>query len=89
MNSVIESVSESMLNTQQLKKLSILRIVNKRISFHCQTITLLPPKPKTYLRQLKLGIQEFHRKYEMTPADKAANNAGNVWRLHYVNLIIL
>ena len=44
-------------------ELSILRIVNKRISFYCQNTNLLPPKPKTSLRHLKLGIQKFHRKY--------------------------
>ena len=38
-------------------KLSILRIVNKRISFYCQNTNLLPPKPKTSLCHLKLGIQ--------------------------------
>ena len=35
---------------------------------------LLPPKPKTSLRHLKLGIQEFYKKYVLAPADKAANN---------------
>ena len=52
--------------------LSILRIVNKRISLYCQNINLLPPKPKTSLRHLILVIQKFHRKYVLAPADKAA-----------------
>ena len=68
-------------------KLSILRIVNKRISFYCQNTKLLPPKPKTSLRHLKQGIQEFHRKYILAPADKAANNVVVVWRLHYINTL--
>ena len=34
----------------------------------------LPPKPKFTFRHLKLGIQDFHRKYVLVPADKAANN---------------
>ena len=55
-------------------KLSILKPVNKRISFFCQNTNLLPPKPKTSLRHFKLGIQEFHKKYVLAPADKAANN---------------
>ena len=55
-------------------KLSILKLVNKRISFYSQNTNLLPPKPKTSLRHLTLGIQEFHRKYVLAPADKAANN---------------
>ena len=55
-------------------KLSILKLVNKRISFYSQNTNLLPPKPKTSLRHLKLDIQEFHKKYVLAPADKAANN---------------
>ena len=35
---------------------------------------LLPPKPKSTFRHLKQGIQDFHRKYVLVPADKAANN---------------
>ena len=38
------------------------------------TLELLPPKPKLSFRYLKQGIQEFHRKYVLAPADKAANN---------------
>ena len=39
------------------------------------------------LRHLKQGIQEFHRKYILVPADKAANNAVVVCRLHYINTL--
>ena len=35
---------------------------------------LFPPKPKSTFRHLKQGIQDFHRKYVLVPADKAANN---------------
>ena len=45
------------------------------------------PKPKSSLRYLKQGIQEFHRKYVLVPADKAANNVVVVCRLHYVNTL--
>ena len=55
-------------------KLSILKLVNKCISFSSQNTNLLPPKPKTSLRHLNLGIQEFHKKYVLSPAHKAANN---------------
>ena len=55
-------------------KLSILKLVNKRISFFSQSTNLLPHKPKTSLRHLKLGIKEFHKKYVLAPADKTANN---------------
>ena len=50
------------------------RIVNQRISFYCRNTNLLPPKPKTFLYHLKLGIQEFYKNYVLAPADKAANN---------------
>ena len=36
---------------------------------------MLPRKPKISYCFLKLGIQEFHRKYVLIPADKAANSA--------------
>ena len=42
--------------------------------FYSQNTNLFPPKPKTSLRQLKLGIQVFHKKYVLAQADKAANN---------------
>ena len=38
-------------------------------------LNLLPPKPKFTFKQLKKGVQEFHRKFMLTPADKAAYNA--------------
>ena len=36
---------------------------------------------------MKQGIQEFHRKYVLFPADKAANNVVVVCRLHYINTL--
>ena len=36
---------------------------------------------------MKQGIQEFHRKYVLVPADKAANNVVVVCRLHYINTL--
>ena len=42
--------------------------------FYSNNLDLLPPKPKFSFRYLKQGIQEFHRKYVLAPADKAVNN---------------
>ena len=53
---------------------SIFKIVDQRIKFYSQNTNLLPPKPKSTFRHLKQGIQDFHRKYVLVPADKAANN---------------
>ena len=36
---------------------------------------------------MKQGIQEFHRKYVLVPADKAANNVVVVCWLHYINTL--
>ena len=36
---------------------------------------------------MKQGIQEFHRKYVLVPADKVANNIVVVCRLHYINTL--
>ena len=65
-------------------KLRIFNIVDKRIKFYLHNTNLLPPKPKYYFRHLKQGIQGFHRKYVLVPADKAANNIVVVCRLHYI-----
>ena len=59
----------------------------KRIKFYSQNTNLLPPKPKSSFRHLKQGIQEFHRKYVLVPADEAANNVVVVCRLHYINTL--
>ena len=61
--------------------------MDKRIQFYSQNTNLLPPKPKSSFRHLSQGIQEFHRKYVLVPADKAANNVVVVCRLHYVNTL--
>ena len=68
-------------------QLSIFNIVDKRIKFYSQNTNLLPTKPKSFFRHLKQGIQEFHRKYVLVPADKAANNVVVVCRLHYINTL--
>ena len=68
-------------------KLSIFNIVDKCIKFYSQNKNLLPPKPKSSFRHLKQGIQEFHRKYVLVPAGKAANNVVVVCRLHYINTL--
>ena len=36
---------------------------------------------------MKQGIQVFHKKYVLVPADKAANNVVVVCRLHYINTL--
>lgn len=56
-------------------KFTIFKIIDKRIQFYSHNSNLLPPKPKSSFRHLKRGIQEFHGKYVLVPADKAANNA--------------
>ena len=46
--------------------------MDKRKKFYSHNTNLLPPKPKSSFRHLKQGRQEFHRKYVLVPADKAA-----------------
>ena len=63
-------------------KLNIFNIIDGRISFYCNNLELLPPKPKFTFKHLKRGIQEFHRRFVLCfappppppPTDKAANN---------------
>ncbi|MCU7801044.1 MAG: hypothetical protein KZQ70_13130 [gamma proteobacterium symbiont of Lucinoma myriamae] len=66
-----EYVESSALNDW---KLSIFKIIDQRISFYSKNPNLLPPKSKFSFRHLKQGIQDFHGKYVLVPADKAANN---------------
>ena len=75
MNFEIVGASESMLSVI-LKdwKLTIFKIIDRRISYYSQNTNMLPRKPKINYRYLKSGIEEFHRKYVLVPADKAANN---------------
>ena len=54
-------------------KISIFNIIEKRISFYSKNLNLLHPKPS--FRHLKQGIQQFHEKFVLAPADKASNNA--------------
>ena len=49
-------------------KLNIFKII------YSQNTNMLPRKPKISYRYLTPGIEEFHRKYVLVPADKAANN---------------
>ena len=69
-----EHVESNALNSW---KLNIFKIIDGRISFYCNNcnnLDLLPPKPKFTFRHMKKGIQEFHRRFVLAPADKAANN---------------
>ena len=80
----LEGVEDTAL---KVLKRSIFTIMDKRINFYSQNTNLLPPKPKSSFRHLKQGIQEFHRKYVLVPAGKAANNVVIVCRLLYVNTL--
>ena len=42
--------------------------------FYSNNLDFLLPKPKLSFRYLKQGVQEFHKKYVLAPADKAAEN---------------
>ena len=66
-----ENVENNALNNW---KLNIFKIIDTRISFYSDHPDLLPHKPKISFRHLKQGIQKFHEKFVLAPADKAANN---------------
>ena len=66
-----EHVESNALNNWKLKSF---KIIDERMLFYSNNLDLLPPKPKLSFRYLKQSIQEFHRKYVLAPADKAANN---------------
>ena len=66
-----EHIESNALNNWKLK---IFKIIDELVLFYSNNLDLLPPKLKLSFRYLKQGIQEFHRKYVLAPADKAANN---------------
>ena len=68
-------------------KLNIFKLIDQRFSLHSQNINMLPRKPKISYRYLKSGIEEFHTKYVLVPADKAANNVVVVRRLYYIDTL--
>ena len=72
MISVTVGVNESYVEPSALKnwKLHIFKIIDKRIEFYSPN--LVTPKRKPSFRHLKLGIHEYHWKYVLVPADKAA-----------------
>ena len=53
-------------------KLNIFKIIDRRISFYSQNTNMLPRKSKISYGYLKSGIEEFHRKFVLVPADKAS-----------------
>lgn len=61
-------------NSLSTWKKSILKIIDTRINFYNANPSLLPPRPRFSFRNLNSGIQEFHNKCVLVPADKAANN---------------
>ena len=66
-----EHVESNALNSW---KLNIFKIIDGRISYYCNNLDLLSSKPKFNSRHLKKGIQEFHTRFVLASADKAANN---------------
>ena len=63
------------------------KIIDGRILVHCINIGLLPPKPKFTFRHLKKGIQEFHGRFVVPSADKAANNVVVVLKRYYITTL--
>ena len=55
-------------------KKQILKIIGTRIKFYKANPSLLPPKPRLSVNFLRKGIKDFHDKFVLVPADKAANN---------------
>ena len=68
-------------------KLSIFKIIDRRISFYSQNTNMSQRKPKISYRYLKSRIQAFHRKYVLVPADTFVNKVVVAWRLHYINTL--
>ena len=59
-------------DTLKDRKSNIFKIIDPRMLLYSQNTSMLPRNPKMSYRYLKLGIQEFHRKYVLVPADTKA-----------------
>ena len=55
-------------------KLNISKFIDGSFSFYCKNIDLLQPKPTFTFRHLTKGVQAFHWRFVLAPADKATNN---------------
>ena len=55
---------------------------NRKITY---ALDLILSKPKATFRNLKKVVQEFHRKFVLASADKAANNTVVVLKMCYIN----
>ena len=67
-----EHVESNALNSWKLNIFLKLLMVEFRLID--TNLDLLPPKPKFTFRNLKQGIQVFHRRFVLDPADKATYN---------------
>ena len=68
-------------------KRAIFDIIDIRVDFYKTNPSMLPRKPNYNINHLKKGIQEFHSKFVLVPADKASNNIIIVWRKYYINTL--
>ena len=59
-----EHVESNALNSW---KLNIFKTIDGRVSFYCNNLDLLSPKPKFSFRHLKKGFQEIHRRFVWHP----------------------
>ena len=66
-----EYVESNSLNSW---KLNIFKIIDGIVSLYCNNLDLLSSKLTYTFRHLKKWFQEFHRRFVLSPADKAANN---------------
>ena len=60
-----------------------INIIDNRFSFYCNNLDLLP-KPKLTFEDLKKGVQDFHRMFDLASADKTVNNIEVVWQVYYI-----
>ena len=52
----------------------LLDVIDSRVSFYSNNLDFLLPWPKFNFRNQKKGVEEFHKKFVLAPANKVANN---------------
>ena len=77
-------VGSSALNAWRV---GIFKIIGARVLFCCGVLDLPPPGPGFAFINLKKKVQEFHGKFVLAPAEKAAKNDVVTRKMYYINTL--
>ena len=76
MTFAIDGLNENILHQTRffLGRKKIISMIEKRVLFYRNNPSLLPRKPRYSFANLKEDLKGIHKRFVLTPADKASNN---------------